>query len=176
MIVLGLDPSLTATGYAWAPGRTGVLSPGSARGLVRIQWHRDAVGSLIAHCRANDRLRLVVYEGPSYDSQDVRGFHERAGLWWALLAELDSLGVPVAIAPPSNVKLMALGKGGGAGTGKTEVTIAARDRLGYTGSENNEADALWLAALGYQRLGVPLARVPATHLRALDGVAWPPGV
>lgn len=175
MLVLGVDPSLGATGYAWAPGRTGTLSCDRV-GLPRILWQRESLGALVAHLRRHERLALVVYEGPSYGTRQQAMQHERAGLWWHLLAELDAMGVPVAVAPPAQVKMLALGKGSGKGTDKVDVVVAARDRLGYRGTDDNEADALWLAALGYQRLGSPITRLPASHLRALDGVAWPKGL
>lgn len=172
MLVLGVDSSLTATGYAWAPGRVGTLSC-SLVGLPRIRWQRESLGALVAHLRRHERLALAVLEGPAYAMRTQRGQHERAGLWWHLLDELDAMGVPVAIAPPTCVKMLALGKGGGADTGKLEVVVAARDRLGYRGTDDNEADALWCAAAGYQRLGAPMAKLPASHLRGLDGIAWP---
>jgi hypothetical protein len=177
VLVLGVDPSLTATGYAWDPARVGTLRPGGgASGLPRIQWHREALGALVAHVRRHDRLVLVVLEGPSYGHDHEKFAHERAGHWWALLDELDQLGTQVAIAPPAQVKMMAVGKGNGQGTDKPAIVSAARERLGYRGTDNNEADALWLAALGYEKLGAPLAQLPQTHLRALGGVAWPKGL
>lgn len=172
MLVLGVDSSLTATGYAWAPGRVGTLSC-DLRGLPRIRWQRESLGALIAHLRRHERLALAVLEGPAYSRATQKGHHERAGLWWHLLDELDGMGVPVAVAPPTSVKLYALGKGGGADTAKTDVVVAARDRLGYRGTNDNEADALWCAGLGYHKLGQPLVKMPARNVQALTGVAWP---
>lgn len=172
MLALGVDSSLTATGYAWAPGRVGTFSA-DLRGLPRIRWQRESLGALVAHLRRHERLALAVLEGPAYDTRHQRGQHERAGLWWHLLDELDAMGVPVAVAPPSCVKLFALGKGSGKGTAKTDMVVAARERMGYRGTDDNEADALWCSALGYQRLGQPMVKLPASHLRGLEGVAWP---
>lgn len=172
-VVLGLDPSLTGCGYSWGASRAGSFRPGDMRGLERQRWLRRCVTQLVAHLRAHGPLHLVVIEGPAYGVPQQQGQHERAGLWWALLDDLDQLKLPVAVAPPAQVKMLALGKGGGKGTDKIDVTCAARDRLGFTLTDHNAADAAWLAELGYQYLGHPTVTLPASHLRAIGGVAWP---
>lgn len=173
-VVLGLDPSLKGLGYAWSPSRAGSFVPGDMAGLQRMRWLRLCVRQLVAHLREHGPLHLAVIEGPAYGVPQQRGQHERAGLWWALLDDLTELDVPIAVAPPAQVKMLALGKGGGKDTDKVHVTIAARERLpGFALTDHNAADAAWLAELGYQRLGHPHVRLPALHTRALTGVAWP---
>lgn len=176
-VVLGLDPSLTGYGYAWTPTRCGTLRSGG-HGLPRLRWLRDAVRGLVLHLRAAGPVHLVVIEGmfPSTDTY----VHERAALYWWTLDVLDDLGVPVAVAPPAQVKMLATGNGSSA-TSKAHVVAAARNHLGYRGTghvkkDTNEADALWLAELGYQRLGRPTVHLPQQHTRALTSVAWPPGL
>jgi hypothetical protein len=47
-------------------------------------------------------------------------------------------------------------------------------RLGYTGSDNNEADALWLRQVALHALSLPgRVELPRTHLRGLDKIDWP---
>lgn len=169
--VLGLDPSLTGFGYAWAASRTGRLVAGGS-GLPRLRWYRDAVRALVEHLLDVGPLHLAVIEG-LYASSDAY-VQERSALFWWTVDVVDSLGVPVAVAPPAQVKMIATGKGSGPNTDKPAIVAAARDRLGFPGTNDNEADALWLAALGYHRLGRPLVALPQQHVRALTGVAWPP--
>lgn len=170
-VVLGLDPSLRAFGYAWGPGRQGVLHT-PASGLPRLQWLRDAVGTLVEHLRAHGPLHLAVVES-LYPGTSEAFIQERAALFWMVLDKLSQLDVPTAVSGPQYVKMLATGKGSGKGTDKPAVVAEARDRLGYRGTDNNEADALWLAELGYQHLGQPSVKLPAQHLRALSSVVWP---
>jgi Holliday junction resolvasome RuvABC endonuclease subunit len=117
----------------------------------------------VATVRASQTF--VVVEGPLYNVPKVkmgdgtkipslRGYHERAGLWWMIVHRLWRLGIPVAIASPANVKLFATGKGNAA---KDRVLAAAVRKFPEIES-NDEADALCCAALGAQRLGVPLVQ------------------
>lgn len=170
-VVLGLDPALTSFGYSWAPDRVGTLKPGDLSGLPRLRWLRDAVGGVVRHLQAHGPLHLAVVEG-MYPTGE-KYVQERAALFWWTVDVVDALGVPVAIAPPQQLKMLATGKGSGAGSDKPAVVAAARDRLGYRGTDHNEADAVWLAELGYVKLGHPHVRLPEQHTRALKSVAWP---
>lgn len=170
-VVLGLDPSLTGFGYAWAPTRTGLLLPGGLKGLPRLRWLRDAVAALVLHLQAHGPLHLAVVEG-LYPTAEAY-VQERAALFWWTVDTVDALGVPVAVSPPQQVKMIATGKGSGKDTSKAAMVAAARDRLGYRGTNDNEADACWLSELGMQQLGHPRVTLPQQHTRALKGVAWP---
>lgn len=141
---------------------------------VRSLRLRKLAGQITQQCVG---AALVVVEGPSYASEGA-GTWDRAGLWWLVTARLTGAGLNVVEVPPSNVKQYALGKGGGAGTGKDEVLAAVIRRylpvVEVPG--NNEADALLLAAMGARFTGSPIepGPLPATHLRALDRVRWTP--
>lgn len=156
--VVGIDPSLTATGVATVLIRSGTppeatvtgcdsISPGKLRDLERIQYllHQVRVWASNAD--------LAVMEGPSYNS--VTGSqHERGGLWWMLLERLTAWGVPVAVVPPTSREKYATGKGG---CGKDAVLAAAVRRYPDAPiTSNDEADAVVLAAMGARWAGVPL--------------------
>lgn len=80
---------------------------------------------------------------------------------------------------PSTLKLFALGKGGGAGTDKDAMVIAAKDRFkSVEFKNNNEADALWLMEMGFiQYVGWTAdfgrTSLPAKNISALDTIDWP---
>lgn len=174
-LVLGVDPSLTACGFAWGADRTGRFRPSGAvsTGLPRLRWLRDSAAALVQHLEPYG-LRLIVYEAPPYGAKQAEKFkHELAGGWWFILDGLSSTGVPVAFANVSHVKMIATGKGSGEGTDKPAVVAGVRQRFGYPGTDNNEADALALAALGYEHLSLPLADLPQSHRRAVGLVTWP---
>jgi len=169
-LVIGLDLSLTATGVAHMRGDqvvTDTITPPANRraGLLRLRWLRDHLLELIG------APALVVVEGPSYGSTGA-GQHDRAGLYWLVLDGLWSRGVPVAVAPPANVKRYATGAGGGPKASKDAVLLAAARRFPGFDGDNNAADALWLAAMGTDRL-TGATVVPAAHREALAKCTWP---
>jgi crossover junction endodeoxyribonuclease RuvC len=86
--------------------------------------------------------------------------------------ELLSAGHLVAEVSPSTLKKYALGKGVGK---KGAMIDAAARRMPevVTGGQDDVVDALWLRAMGCDRLGQPLAVMPAAHRAALDAVTWP---
>jgi crossover junction endodeoxyribonuclease RuvC len=167
--VLGLDLSLTSTGVA-APTWTYALKPAPAlRGTDRMLWFRrqifdDAISPSTA-------LTLVAMEGPAYGATGgQKGHHERAGLWWLVRCMLAGVDVPVAVIPPASLKLYATGKGN---AGKDEILMAAARRFDWFAGGNDEADALWLAAMAADHLGTPPVVMPAAHRAALAKVEWP---
>ena len=56
-----------------------------------------------------------------------------------------------------------------------EFIAAARRFPDVEVTNNNEADALVLAAMGARHLGRPIDDMPKSHLTALDAVRWPEG-
>lgn len=176
--VLGLDLSLTGTGIARIGG-DGVellttVRPGARRGHERIAYILDAIHEAQEHAL----LDLVVIEGPSYGNQGSgerqQGHHERAGLWWLVAQSLYDFRYAYAVVSPAARAKYATGNGR---AGKAEVKAAVRERYGHlvtAGIRNdNEADALTLAAMGVDHLGGRLVDVPAINRQALLRAAWP---
>lgn len=132
---------------------------------------RRAAGVICTLCSGAD---LIVVEAPAYSSTTGH-MHDRSGLWWLVVARLTANRLPVVEVETQRLKMYALGKGGGEGTGKDAVLAAAVRRyptVEVTG--NDEADALILAAMGARHLGFPIEpTLPETHLRAMTKVAWP---
>lgn len=165
-LVVGLDLSLTSTGVALM--RTGFrtyrITP-EGYGLSRLRLIVDAVREY------TDGATLVVVEGPSYGSIGA-GTHERAGLWWMVQDSLASASIPCAVVPPSNLKKYAVGVGGGPKASKDAVLVAAARRWPTFDGRNDEADALWLAAMGLDYL---TGRTVVSELNrlALKSCSWP---
>ena len=172
--VVGLDLSLTATGTALIrPGMTTAVQTLKSKGA------KDATLSERA-----DRLRklareillpaatanVVVIEQPAY-SQTGGSHHDRSGLWWLVVDALIFDDLRLVEVTPQAVKIYATGKGNAS---KDEVLAAVVRR--YPDIEvrnNNEADALVLAAIGARLSGQPLEEsLPQLHLRALDKIRW----
>lgn len=184
--VLGIDPSLTRTAVA-------VIHPGlitlrdfptkgtKADDLSRRSFRLNLIGGYIEELydditdKGHHPADLVVIEGPAH-GQTTGSHHDRSGLWWQIVGDFLDLGIPVVEISPSSLKTYATGKGN---AGKDEVMLAVARR--YTDitevANNDQADALVLAAMGARHLGAPIeASLPASHLRALDKVAWPAGL
>lgn len=166
-VVVGVDLSLVSTGFA-SSGYTEPLRPKKMTGYERLRWIRDNIAGRVLSIGPN----LVVVEGPSLGSIG-RGQHERAGLWWMVTEQITSMGYPLAVAPPSNIKKYATGKGGGPEAGKDYVLAAAVRRFPWFQGGNDEADALWACAMGYHHLGRPIVEMPKSHYVALDKCDWP---
>ncbi len=201
MKVAGLDISLRSTGVAIIDDRevatittTRVLSEPVKRpdGLTPTLEQRrgrlsainarvvQLLGGVPAGVRGIARLpELVIVEGPSYGSPI--GAHEMGGNWWMLVDHLFDLGCAVVEVSPPQVKQY--GTGSGATSGKNKVTkemviAAVQQNYGDAGRairQNDEADALLLAAIGARYLGSPIEGhpLPAANLAALKKIRWP---
>lgn len=181
MIIVGIDPSLTATGIAvlrttggplWCvttvkskPTKNG--GPGSM--LTRIHAIAEYIDStIVGHSHsANQDVAWIALEAPAF-SKNTGMAHERAGLWWHLYAML-SEHAPVVVVKPNVRAKYATGRGN---AGKDEVMLAVAKRYPDAGvANNNEADAVVLAAMGARYGGTPIeSTLPAAHQLAMKTV------
>lgn len=174
MRVVGLDLSLTATGIA-AITDTTVVHTITSKGakdatLTERRQRLDRLELAIAEWLP-ENLDLIVVEAPSFGQMRQAGEHARAGLWWRVVSILDDCYAPVAEVPPATLKKYVTGKGN---AGKDEVLLAVSRRYPDVDvKDNNQADALVLAAMGARRLGFPIDDMPKAHLAAMDAVRWP---
>ena len=182
-LVVGLDLSLTSSGVAiigW-PGPA-MATPYAHVSRVRSKGTRgDTLQDRHARLRMLaqaiiDEARgaaLVVVEQPAFSA--VGGsHHDRSGLWWLVVGRLLSREIPVVEVTPGQLKKYATGSGV---AGKDAVLAAVVRRYPCVDVGNNdEADALVLAAIGARRLGFPLEEsLPKPNLTALEAVSWPGG-
>lgn len=164
MRVVGIDPSLRSTGLAQvAPGRS-VPAHWSFE-TVRSASSGDSIGARSTRLLAiEDRVRqvvrgagLVVIEAPAFTRQGGMR-HERSGLWWLLVAASLGEGCRVVEVSPTARARYATGRGN---AGKAEVVLAVVERYGLWPANDNEADAIALAALGMRLAGLPIEAVEA---------------
>lgn len=177
MIVVGIDPSLTSTGIAEGGDAytLGGESPaGDGMQLDRVVKTATIIASY-ALAWMNGKVALFVVEAPSLYSKSS-GHERTVGLHYLLRYLLTREQWPVAIThdvldvAPSTLKVFATGNGR---ADKFDVILAARERLGYEGKSDDEADALWLEQIGHHLLGDGHAvKLPKTHTRALAKIAW----
>lgn len=167
MNVIGLDLSLTSTGVASSLGAVTRIRSHPSAEVSPFSRLRIIRAEVMGHVLCAD---LVVVEGLSLGSKS--GQHlTRAGLWHLVMEAIDTAGIPWAEVAPTALKKYATGKGN---ADKDTVLLAAAKRYpDHAIRGNDEADAVILAAMGADHLGVPIATMPAVHRAALDKVAWP---
>jgi crossover junction endodeoxyribonuclease RuvC len=183
---VGLDTSLTGTGvaHAWFEGfrphaATWLLSspapPTAVAAEVAVRADRlvDLAALIVARVVACEP-ELVCVERPAYSSTSG-STTDRAGLWWLVLARLHrGLHVPIVDVVNNHLKMYAVGSGRASKDQVLAATVRRYGALVPVLADNNEADALQLAALGAHRLaGHPLIELPQSHHRALAAVKWP---
>lgn len=96
---------------------------------------------------AMEEINLIVYER-------VAGFHKNAIIHAAkMVAIIESFceenGIEYKAVSATEVKKYATGKGN---ANKDAMVASAQSKLGYTGTNDNEADALWIYQLIKQEL------------------------
>ena len=138
MNVLGIDPSLTATGYAVFIDsklrESGVIKP-NKNGTVeeRIEHIRDAIQRKIEHYK----LKTAVIEGYSYGSKG-RATFTSGELGGVLRNYFHRNNIELTVYPPTVIKLFATGKG----TAKKELMIMkAYKKWGIEFDNSDECDA-----------------------------------
>lgn len=175
--VLGVDTSLTCTGLAYrGPDIWLTHSITSKAGKYpdayeyeqRMQGIADSVVNWAVNM--NPDLDVIVIEGPSLHS--VGGMaHERAGLWWFTFAGLHKMfpHTQIVIVRPTMRAKYATGDGGAS---KDQVMLAAARRYPDADiTNNNEADAVILAAMGARYLEAPIeSALPQKHTAAMKSL------
>lgn len=192
MRVVGLDHSLTSTGVAFA-----AAAPGEAR--ASIEWLRtirttsppktgdpletrmDRIGFIarrfsdhmddVADHPAGGPILLVIETRDwSAKSRSQGAPVDRAALWAQLMITARVYGAHlVGVAPPT-LKVYACGNGH---AGKIEVQDAVEQLYGVRCHNDDEADALTLAAMGCDRFGFPIIDLGEQHRRTIGRPVWP---
>ncbi|WP_263310041.1 hypothetical protein [Brachybacterium atlanticum] len=179
MIIAGIDPSLTSTGVAIvrSPERVEtatVASKPPAAGTETVRSRFERMEQLAAKILGLvDNADLVGIESPAYGMRNAGKVHDRSGLWWWIVGQLEAHGVPVVeVSPPSRM-MYATGKGN---VGKDLVLVtAAATYKQATITGNDVADAVVIAAMVSRLAGQPIElREPSqAKMRALTKVHMP---
>lgn len=169
--IVGLDPSLRATGLALPDGELLTIATPSCSTLDdRIERIRHVVGKVGVRARIG---ALVVIEGPAFGMNN-KATHELAGLWWSLVVRLAEQGNQIAVLSPGQLKKFATGSGRAS---KPDMAVAMFERARIKAADDNQVDAFWLRQAGLVHQGHPDAlSLPKTQTAVLDGIAWPEGI
>lgn len=193
MIVAGIDPSLTSAGIAilkdgqpvhtshhGVNGKTdgATYQSRNRRGRWTAAKVRDAA---MLHGRPD----LVLIEALPHHLQEI-GVADRCYLWGKIYEAFDWPNIPIAVINPQTLKVWVTGKGSTREKGMSSYQRRKQDKKlmvdtiqswwpgTIADGEDDEADALGLAAIGAFHLGDPMPFTPKPrHTTGLDKVQWP---
>lgn len=202
MRVMGLDISLSSTGFADIEQNGLIAAFGTAYALRSRAVETSPVNQNPTLRDRQERARrvemriaemvfddgpvpaLVVVEQPAYGAK-YGDPHDRSGLWWGIVDRLMNNGLHVVEVNPVHVKQYATGSAATRGpkkVSKAMVVAAVNDRydvgpIRLRVADNDQADAIVLAAIGARLLGHPIdPHIPAPNLRALTKIRLPEGI
>lgn len=167
--VIGIDPSLTSTGFALRDKqdrlKSYALGDNVLRGMPRIVMLRNAVSRHLDR----EQPELVVYEGYALGfrgkTNTIFDLGELGGVLKLLILEK---GIDILLAPPNNLKLFATGKGN---ADKGQVALAVENELNVKYSTSDQYDATGLLWMGeaYLQLSSKKSALADYRVRALTG-------
>lgn len=176
MKVIGIDPSMTATGLCAWHGTTSTIKTVAKQRDNRLRVIREAVaeiayapGTVLNRCQYPVSLAVVEMPSPGLKGSAILSLHMvQAAVRMALM----DAGVPYVTVLPQYVKAYA----GWARNDKEAMARAAYETDGSVFEDDNQCDAWWLRQMamdhyGLLRLGT--RRVSATQRAWLDKVEWP---
>lgn len=148
--ILGFDPSLTSSGFAYCvEGKyhTGRITPKKLKAAERLDFIQQSFYELIDKVYVSTgRMDLIVYEGYAMGMPNGQGrLFDIGELGGVLKLVAWDMGVDVLLVPPTNLKKFATGKGNAK---KDQVIQAVADVWGYNIPQNDEADAFALLKMG----------------------------
>jgi len=163
MISIGLDLSLTHTGYVVIQVDGKVLTHGVIKSKPCGDRPIDEIRRIVKiSSEITDQLdkvlkvppSIVCIEGLAFMAQGT-SLTQLAGLSYITRAFIDSCLWPFIIIAPTTLKKFITGSGKG---DKDMVIMSVYKNYGFEASDNNEADAYSLAVCGLAVLGKPLKR------------------
>lgn len=163
--IIGLDLSLTSTGYS-VNGKTGAISSKFME-CKRLLEIRSAVLEIIVE---ND-VRGASIEGYAFSARNSQA-HKIGELGGVIRLMLFENGIPYVDVPPTSRAKFATGRGNAA---KSEVisAVSARTGLIWSGKgADDECDAWLLEEMALHALGRGVYDWPASHLSALSSIDW----
>ncbi|HEY3559719.1 MAG TPA: hypothetical protein VGL05_19755 [Kribbella sp.] len=171
MNVIGIDPSLTATGLAWADGSTSTIKyPKYVTGDHRLAFIAEIVNQVGFTPMSGSRVDLAVVEDlPTH----AHGAGITGMVQGVIRMQLIRDGIQYLTIPAATLKKYATGKGNAT---KPDMRMEMYKRTGIDLKDDNQVDAWWLRALGHELLGEPVVTLPKTHTDALGKLTLPAGV
>lgn len=167
MKLMGLDLSLTSTGYSIG-GETGLVTT-TYRGPERL--HHISC-TIIDICHEHN-VNAVILEGYAFASRNSQA-HSIGELGGATKMRLWEMQIPFVEVPPTCRAKFATGRGN---AGKNEVIscISAKTGISWTGAgADDRCDAWILEQIGLAYLGKSDYTWPEEHMSIIGKIDWSP--
>lgn len=169
--VVGVDPSLAATGYADTLGQfTFKQKPGYGRLNNLLGDFEDRLAESVSITRAQGQELVAVIEDLP---QQARAAGLTGMAQGVIRAVLEAYGVQYATISPASLKKFATDNGRAS---KDDMAAAMAKHHGSAPRDDNQVDAWWLRELGLQLLDHPErahSHQLATRARAAKTKGWP---
>jgi Holliday junction resolvasome RuvABC endonuclease subunit len=165
MQLMGLDLSLTSTGYS-INQETGIISI-KEKGAERLSIISNKIIDLVI----DNSVDVVIIESYSFASRNSQA-HSIGELGGAVRMRLWECGTPFIDVPPTCRAKFATGKGN---AGKSEVisAISAKTNIVWSGSgADDRCDAWVLEQMGLAQMGKSLYDWTKVQLSALESIDW----
>ena len=161
MNIVGIDPSLTATGIVHANGTTMMTVSGGVGDLrLVLLWKAVQLAADVADLAVIEDLPVHgMGAGKTGMAQGV------------VRLSLMVLPVPYVTVTPATLKKFATGRGNAT---KADMRMELWKRAEIDIRDDNQVDAWWLRQLGLAHYGMTEVVLPKTHLDALAKVEWAP--
>ena len=159
--VIGVDPSITATGLALSDGSLITVGGKADRGDDRLLDIACAMGTA-----CYDADLVVIEDLPTH----AHGAGTTGMVQGVIRLMCLRAGVPYALVTAATLKKYATGSGA---AGKADMRMALYKRTGTDVRDDNQCDAWWLRAAGLEHLGHAVVKLPAAQVAALAKVQWP---
>lgn len=162
LTVIGIDPSLTATGYAHTDGSLNTVPLDGALLDERLYHLYEWLTSVIkiespSNAFIEDLPPPTRGHGANYSGM-AQGVTRLA---------LMQNGITYTAVSPATLKKFATSRGNAT---KDDMRMEWYKRTGQDVRDNNQVDAAWLRELGLHLLGVPTFGLPVSHRVALEKV------
>lgn len=174
---IGIDPSLTSTGFVYLGEggniHSGRVTPKKMHGAPRLHYIRDSILDVVQSALYyNHTVQLVGYEDYAMGGRTSKGrLFDIGELGGVLKLAIWEIGVDVLLVPPSNLKLFATGRGTTRGKNKVEkedIIEAVASKWGYNIPKDDEADAFILYQMAMASSGGVGRMREGPQKRALD--------
>jgi Holliday junction resolvasome RuvABC endonuclease subunit len=165
MRILGLDLSLTSTGWA-TNGKTGSISV-KTKESQRLYDIRKEINRIVEE----NNVTAVVVEGYAFAARNSQS-HKIGELGGVIRLMLFKLGIPYVEVPPTCRAKFATGRGNAA---KTEVISAVSARTGIVWSgkgADDEVDAWLLEEMGLHAIDEGRYDWPSANKDAMKTIDW----
>jgi Holliday junction resolvasome RuvABC endonuclease subunit len=164
--VIGIDPSIAATGLATVKGDMLTVGGKPELGDTRLAFIHQEV---LRVCRSGKPDLAVLEDSPA----NTQGSGVLGMVQGVIRLALLECRVPYALIVPATLKKYATGRGK---CDKGELRMALYRRAGIDNRDNDQVDAWWLRHMGLDRLGDPVVALPAAQRASLDVPHWPPNL